>query len=153
MADYEAFKERIADMDMRLSQIVCHAFDDCSSCESYFKLLEMMGSLLERPLIHRDFQYKYPILLEAYSQELDQAKVIYDQQMVAAKSHAGPIINKNMPPVAGALKWAQELRDRIGQNMQKLRAINHGWGQVDHSVKYLYILYTLFFILLMQISV
>ena len=126
MADYESFQERVADMDMRLSQIVCHAFDDCSGCESYFKLLEMMGPLLERPLIHRDFQYKYPILLEAYTHELDQAKVIYDKQMVAARSPSGPVINKNMPPVAGALKWAQELRERIGQSMQKLRALNHG---------------------------
>ena len=126
VSDYEAFKGKIADMDMHLSQIVCYAFDDCSCCESCFKLLEMMGPLLERPLIHRDFQFKYPILLAMYNQELDQAKVIFDRQMVAARSLLGPVINKNMPPVAGALKWAQELRERIGQNMGKLRAINHG---------------------------
>ena len=126
VSDYEAFKGKIADMDMRLSQIVCYAFDDCSCCESCFKLLEMMGPLLERPLIHRDFQFKYPILLAMYNEELDQAKVIFDWQMVAARSLLGPVINKNMPPVAGALKWAQELRERIGQNMGKLRAINHG---------------------------
>ena len=126
VTDYESFKSQIADMDMRLSQIVCHAFDDCSCCESCFKLLEMMGPLLERPLIHRDFQYKYPILLAMYNQELDQAKMIFDEQMVAARSPSGPVINKNMPPVAGALKWTLELRERIGQNMEKLRAINHG---------------------------
>lgn len=126
VTDYEAFKESIADMDKRLSQIVCHAFDDCSCCESCFKLLEMMGPLLERPLIHRDFQYKYPILLAMYNQELDQVKMVYDRQMVAARSPRGPVINKNMPPVAGALKWAQEVRERIGQSMEKLRAINHG---------------------------
>ena len=127
IADYEEFKEKIADMDKRLSQIVCHAFDDCSSCESIFKLLEMMGSLLERPVIHEDFKTKYPILLSMYNQELDQAKMIFDEQMKAAESPSGPVINKNMPHVAGVLKWAQELRERIGQNMGKLRAINHGY--------------------------
>ena len=126
MADYEAFNAKVADMDKRLAQIVCHAFDECHSCESCFKLLEMMGPLLERPLIHRDFQYKYPILLAMYNDELDQVKEIYDQQMLAARSPSGPIINKNMPPVAGALKWAQELRERLGYGMEKLRAINHG---------------------------
>ena len=126
MTEYESFKERIADMDKRLSQIVCHAFDDCSGCESIFKLLEMMGPILERPLIHRDFQHKYPILLAMFNQELDQVKMAYDSQMDAARSPSGPVINKNMPPVAGALKWAQELRERIDQSMEKMRAINHG---------------------------
>ena len=41
----------------------------------------MMGSLLERPLIHRDFQAKYPVLLSMYSRELDQGKVIFNQQI------------------------------------------------------------------------
>ena len=127
MADYEAFKERIADMDKRLSQIVCYAFDDCSCCESIFKLFEMMGPLLERPIIHEDFKHKYSILLSMYNQELDQAKKIFDEQMKAAESPSGPVINKNMPPVAGVLKWALELRERIGQNMEKLTAINHGY--------------------------
>ena len=99
-------------MDKRLSQIVCHAFDDCSCCESCFKLLEMMGPLLERPLIHRDFQYKYPIRLAMYNQELDQVKMVYNRQMVAARSPREPMTNKNMLP--------------IGQSMEKLRAINHG---------------------------
>lgn len=129
VAEYEAFKERIVDMDKRLSQIVCHAFDDCSCCESIFKLFEMMGPMLERPLIHEDFKQKYSILLSMYNQELDEAKVIFDEQMAAAQSPSGAVINKNMPPVAGALKWAQELRERIGQNMEKLRAINHGCVQ------------------------
>ena len=126
MSEYDSFKEKIADMDKRLSQIVCHAFDDCTGCESIFKLLEMMGPILERPLIHRDFQYKYPILLAMFNQELDSVKLAYDQQMEAARSPSGPVINKNMPPVAGALKWAQELRERVDLSMDKMRAINHG---------------------------
>ena len=114
-------------MDKRLSQIVCHAFDDCSCCESIFKLFEMMGPLLERPIIHEDFKHKYSILLSMYNQDLDQAKIIFDKQMKAAQSPSGPMINKNMPPVAGVLKWAQELKERIGWSMEKLRAINHGY--------------------------
>lgn len=101
VSQYESFKRQIEDMEQRLGQIVCQAFDDCSGCESALKvstilyshtyhtlvlcsslqLLEMMGSLLERPLVHRDFQAKYPVLLSMYSRELDQGKVIFNQQI------------------------------------------------------------------------
>ena len=49
-------------------------------------LLEMMGVLIERPLVHRDFQAKYPLLLSMYSQELDQSKAIFNQQVALNRS-------------------------------------------------------------------
>ena len=83
--------------------------------------------MLDRPLIHADFEYKYPILLKMYEEELDEAKMIFDGQMLVANSEGTPPINKNMPHVAGALKWSQELRDRITKPMQALRlSVNHG---------------------------
>ena len=48
-----------------------------------------------------------------YNQELDQVKMVYNRQMVAARSPRGLVINKNMVPMAGALKWAQEVQERI----------------------------------------
>lgn len=124
--EYQGFNDRITSIDERLSQTVCQAFDDCFECLGIFKLLEMMGPLLERPLIHKDFQYKYPILLAMFDEELDNAKKIFDHQMKLSQSPSGPVINKNMPPVAGVLKWSQELRERVGGSMEKLRTINHG---------------------------
>ena len=126
VTDYNSFKEKMMDMENRLAQIVCLAFDECSGCESVFKLFEMMGPLLERPLIQRDFHFKYPIVLSMYSEELDQAKVIFDRQMEAIQSVSGPVINKNMPRVAGLLTWTHELKERIGGGMEKLKQINHG---------------------------
>lgn len=59
--------------------------------------------------------------------ELDQSKVIFDQQMVAKQTGVTPPINKNMPPISGALKWSNELRDRITKPMQALKlSLNHG---------------------------
>ena len=45
-----------------------------------------MGSLIERPLVHRDFQVKYPQLLAMYDRDLDQAKLIYNQQLALNRS-------------------------------------------------------------------
>jgi len=62
-----------------------------------------------------------------YEEELDEAKIIFDQQMLVANDEETPPINKNMPHVAGALKWSQELRDRITKPMQALKlSVNHG---------------------------
>ncbi|XP_058960986.2 dynein beta chain, ciliary-like [Pocillopora verrucosa] len=125
--DYNQFRERIADLDRRLASIVCQGFDDCASTEAALKLLDCFGSLLDRPLIHSDFEYKYPILLKMYEEELDEAKIIFDQQMMTANEDGTPPINKNMPLVAGALKWSQELRERITKPMHALKlSVNHG---------------------------
>jgi hypothetical protein len=38
MGQYETFKREMEDMEQRLAQIVCLAFDDCSGCESALKV-------------------------------------------------------------------------------------------------------------------
>ena len=78
-------------------------------------------------MIHADFEYKYPFLLKMYEEELDEAKMIFDEQMKRADDEGTPPINKNMPHVAGALKWSHELRDRFTKPMQALKlSLNHG---------------------------
>lgn len=84
----------------------------------------MMGPLIERPHIQQDFQTKYPTLLSMYEQELDQAKVLYDRQQALAQSPAGPEINKNMPYVAGLLKWSQGLWERVAGGMERIKMLN-----------------------------
>lgn len=54
-----------------------------------------------------DFQAKYSILLRQFDEELNMAKVIYDN------SYEDPPLHKNQPPTAGRLKWANELLRRI----------------------------------------
>lgn len=49
----------------------------------------MMGTFLERPQVHRDFQHNYLVLVDMCSQELDEAKTIFDKQLVRAKSPIG----------------------------------------------------------------
>ncbi|KAJ7340469.1 hypothetical protein OS493_003217 [Desmophyllum pertusum] len=62
-----------------------------------------------------------------YEEELDEAKMIFDGQMLVTDDDGTPPINKNMPHVAGALKWSQELRDRITKPMHALKlSVNHG---------------------------
>ena len=86
----------------------------------------MIGSLVGRPLIHKDFQHKYPLLVSMYSKELDAVKALYDHQLLRLQSPAGPLLNKNMPPVAGLLQWTLELRERLDTGFEKLKGLNQG---------------------------
>uniref|UniRef100_A0A3B5KZ59 Dynein, axonemal, heavy chain 9 n=1 Tax=Xiphophorus couchianus TaxID=32473 RepID=A0A3B5KZ59_9TELE len=119
--DVRAFKLKADDTDRRLGAIFCQAFDDASGLEHTFKVLEMFGGLIERPLIAVDAVGKYPLLLSMFDKELDSCKHLYNKQMKAVKELGSAPTNKNMPEVAGGLRWAHELQQRIRVPFSKLR--------------------------------
>ncbi|XP_032430935.1 dynein axonemal heavy chain 9 [Xiphophorus hellerii] len=119
--DVRAFKLKADDTDRRLGAIFCQAFDDASGLEHTFKVLEMFAGLIERPLIAVDAVGKYPLLLSMFDKELDSCKHLYNKQMKAVKELGSAPTNKNMPEVAGGLRWAHELQQRIRVPFSKLR--------------------------------
>ncbi len=88
----------------------------------------MVGTLLERPAIDKNFQGKYAVLIGMCNKELDEVKRLFDLQMARAKTPNGPVVNKNMPPVAGVLRWCQELRERTQLSLEKLKKVEHGYA-------------------------
>ena len=44
-------------------------------------MIDIMGSLLERPMIKKDFDEKYQIVVEKMHEMLDEAKLMYDKQV------------------------------------------------------------------------
>ncbi|XP_039082400.1 dynein heavy chain 17, axonemal [Hyaena hyaena] len=123
--DYADFETKIQDLDRRLATIFCQGFDDCNSIESCAKLLHMCGGLLERPLILAEVVPRYSVMLELFDTELDNAKSLYDAQLAAAAAGTIPPIHKNLPPVAGQLKWSLELQERLEAPMRDLKYIDH----------------------------
>lgn len=89
------------------------------------QLLYMCGGLLERPLILSEVVPRYSVMLELFNTELDNAKLMYDAQMAASADGQIPPIHKNMPPVAGQLKWSLELQERLEVSMKHLKHIDH----------------------------
>ncbi|XP_070081975.1 dynein axonemal heavy chain 17 isoform X1 [Equus caballus] len=123
--DYADFETKIQDLDRRLATIFCQAFDDCGSIESCSKLLYMCGGLLERPLILAEVVPRYSVMLELFDAELDNTKVLYDAQIAASANGNIPPIHKNMPAVAGQLKWSLELQERLETPMKDLKHVEH----------------------------
>lgn len=98
------------------------------------QLVHMFASLLERPLIKAEVSPYYSALLGMFKAELENVKVLYDAQTASPPLHRGsPAINKNMPPVAGQLKWALELQQRLEGPHRDLFAISHPYVQVTLS--------------------
>ncbi|XP_077110730.1 dynein axonemal heavy chain 9 isoform X2 [Ranitomeya variabilis] len=123
--DVSDFKLSIEEMDRRLGTLFCLAFADTSSLEQTFRLLDMFGGLLDRPIIAQDAFDKYPLLIAMFEEDLDATKSIYDQHMVEVTERGYPQISKNMPLVSGNLNWAKEMRERLQTPYGNFHQITH----------------------------
>ncbi|XP_023983695.1 dynein axonemal heavy chain 9 [Physeter macrocephalus] len=123
--DVSEFNQRVEDLDRRLGTVFIQAFDDAPGLEHAFKLLDIAGSLLERPLVARDTSDKYLVLIHMFSEDLDAVRTIYSQHVQEEVEHGFSSVHKNMPAVAGRLRWAQELRQRIQGPFDHFRRMTH----------------------------
>uniref|UniRef100_A0AAQ5YU21 Dynein axonemal heavy chain 17 n=1 Tax=Amphiprion ocellaris TaxID=80972 RepID=A0AAQ5YU21_AMPOC len=119
--DVKEFNLKVDDTERRLGAVFCQAFDDASGLENTFKVLDMFGSLLEHPLVAADVLDRYPFLWSMFDKELDCCKLLYNKHIQATKELGSAPVNKNMPAVAGGLRWAQELQQRIQTPFSKFR--------------------------------
>uniref|UniRef100_A0A671VQG9 Dynein axonemal heavy chain 17 n=1 Tax=Sparus aurata TaxID=8175 RepID=A0A671VQG9_SPAAU len=114
------FKLKVDDTDRRLGAVFCQAFEDASGLEHAFKVLDMFGSLLQRPLVAADAQDRNPLLVSMMDRELDCCKLLFNKHIQTAEE-LGESLHKNMPAVAGGLRWAQELQQRIQTPFSRFR--------------------------------
>ncbi|KAJ9585775.1 hypothetical protein L9F63_002412, partial [Diploptera punctata] len=131
--DYMDFQSKIRDLDRRLASVLCQAFDDCCNLESVFKLIEIVGSVLDRPLIKEEFTGKYDSILVMLDEELTVTEEIYHEQMKVLKQVGWMPVSKNMPPVAGALRWAHQLRQRVDIPVKNFKALQHPIVKCDEA--------------------
>ncbi|XP_034427399.1 dynein heavy chain 9, axonemal [Hippoglossus hippoglossus] len=122
--DVRKFNLRVDDIERRLGTIFCLAFDDACGLQPTFKVVDMFGSLLERPLVAADAVSRYPLLVTVFEKELNSCKLIYDKHIQLTEELGSPVVSKNMPPVAGGLRWAQSLQNRIQTQFSKFRHLS-----------------------------
>ncbi|XP_062830069.1 dynein axonemal heavy chain 9 isoform X5 [Anolis carolinensis] len=123
--DVYEFKWKIEDMDRRLGTIFGQAYDDAASVEHVFKIIDIFGSLLERPLIAAEAGSKYHLLITKFDRELDDAKLIYLKHIQEEVQLGYPPVHRNMPLVAGGIHWTRELKDRIQIPFSNFKYLPH----------------------------
>uniref|UniRef100_H3ASB2 Dynein, axonemal, heavy polypeptide 9 like n=1 Tax=Latimeria chalumnae TaxID=7897 RepID=H3ASB2_LATCH len=124
LSDYTRYMEQIDDFDQRLGTLLNLALQQSRGLESAFKLLQIIGVLLDRPAINTLFSPNYSVLLSMFEAEIDCCKQIFDGQKEKLKSGCNTL-HKNMPVTAGNLKWSQELRERMLSHRSSYRHIHH----------------------------
>ena len=116
--DFFAFRQSIKELERRLASVMTQGFDDQSTISGRFKLLDSFDMLLERPIIQDELERKHISLIHAYGIDLKRVQEIF------LTEREQPPISWNLPPVAGALTWCRNLKERIGEPMSKLRDLH-----------------------------
>lgn len=129
--DYEYFIRFVLDLDRQLSTVIMQAFDDCINLNGIFKLITVLGVLLQRPVIKRDFEPNYQLIINLLGKEMDETKKILDAQNERKIYKKSFRLHKNMPIVSGTIKICQELRNKIQKPIMLFdKLINH---PIKHS--------------------
>ncbi|XP_061771898.1 dynein axonemal heavy chain 11 [Nerophis ophidion] len=115
--DYKNFKVKIEDFECRLASLLCLAFKDCAGLESAFKLLTIVGPLLERGHMRQIFSLIIPLLRQQFRDELEKCKWLFKSHFSEKKSCFG----KNIAYTSAELKWAQMIKERIETPWEKIR--------------------------------
>lgn len=82
-----------------------------------------MGNLLERKTVKLEFESKYSHIVHFLELEMDNTKKLFDEQKLLFETTNEILVHRNMPNVSGALKWCQELKDRITKPMDNFKKL------------------------------
>ncbi|CAH1164042.1 unnamed protein product [Phaedon cochleariae] len=125
ITDFENFKHKIFEMDMKLAAILCQAFEDCSNMDSIFKLINIAGSVLERPLIKEEFTSQYEKILDMLEIEIKTVASIFEEQLQHKEKTGQYILDNYMPPISGMMRWTRNLCLRISGPLKNFKALQH----------------------------
>lgn len=123
--DFAEFQARILELDMKLAAVLCQAFDDCHSLESVFKLISIVGSVLDRPKIREEFTNKYSDIVQMLDIEIGVCEAIYAEQMAYLQANGALLADRSFPRVTTVLHWTRQLGARLTAPMRNFQALQH----------------------------
>lgn len=125
LRDLNKFNSQVWKMDRKLAAVLTRAFDDSTSSDSIFKLFDIFGNLLQRGLIALEVSDKMPLLAVRLNEELDNAKLVFENQQNLIRQEQKLSNEKNVPISSGQLKFSSQLRAKITTKVKAFKNINH----------------------------
>ncbi|KAI5631347.1 dynein beta chain, ciliary [Phthorimaea operculella] len=123
LKDYKNHMKILEDVDYQLASLFSQGFDECYNLEHMFKFFQVIGDLFHRPIINAELQPKLPRLLELMHANLDDVKLIFDEEMQKltkiGKGPERPMVDLYIPPLSGTLWWIHKLRQRLAVPMEE----------------------------------
>lgn len=133
---------------MKLAAILCQAFDDCHNLESVFKLISIVGSVLDRPKIKQEFTNKYSEILMMLDEEISTCEDIYDYQMEYRAEKGYLFVDRSFPSTTSALRWVRQLGARISAPIKNFQSLRHPISKADQATA----LYTRYDVLMKKLG-
>ena len=118
LKDLNKFNSQVWRMDRKLAAVLTRAFDDSTSSDSIFKLFDIFGNLLQRGLIALEVSDKMPLLAVRLNEELDNAKLVFENQQNLIRQEQKLSNEKNVPISSGQLKFSSQLRAKITRKVK-----------------------------------
>ncbi|XP_061501815.1 dynein beta chain, ciliary isoform X1 [Anopheles gambiae] len=124
--DRQRYIEKASVLERRLAAQFVLAFEECFNVEQLMKLVQVLGSLLNRPLIQPDVSTKIESIVALFDADLNAMRLIYETgcEEYRQKGLKGIPIDDGFPPVAGAIAWVHKLQDRIKKPLTELAMID-----------------------------
>lgn len=116
--DFYNFKNQIKEFEKKIGSIISKSFEESNTIHAGVKVIESFDGLLDRESVQQEIVKKQGDLLQTFRKELKRV------QQTFTESKNAPIIFHNMPPVTGAIQWAESLLERIDGPMRKLSSLS-----------------------------
>ena len=105
------FHDSVREIEDLTKIFIDDSFKKLRSAEGAFELLLNFRDIETREVITKQMEQKFADILHQYSREIDQIKKLYEANM------GKPPLEKNKPPVAGAITWSRSLFSRLKKTM------------------------------------
>lgn len=114
--ELKSFNEAADDLERKLAFQFNLAYDECFNLEQRIKLTQILGSLIDRPLIKGEIYDKIEYIVEMFQDELALIKRTFDDGTKNLKSGLNTLpIDRGFPTTSGAIMFIRKLRNRLLQ--------------------------------------
>ncbi|XDV20914.1 hypothetical protein PO909_026119, partial [Leuciscus waleckii] len=111
----QKFKTDVQAIEREAINFIDHSFKTLRSSSAAFDLLLKFKHIRSRDAINNQLMKKFNDILAQYCKEMDLLNDIF------MKLKDNPPLNKNHPPVAGAIVWERYLQDRIRYPIKRFK--------------------------------
>ncbi|XP_050446950.1 dynein beta chain, ciliary-like [Cataglyphis hispanica] len=119
------FLAKVEEFDRQIANIFDQTFSECHNLETMFKVIWIIGSMANRPIIMTQLWHNYEKLLRRIHNLFDDIKIIFDNTFKDHDENEWIETDQYFPRVAGALCTLMQLRKEIDYPMQCLKSVDH----------------------------
>lgn len=105
--EYVQFNLSVSEIENELHKIINEEFKNLNSIEKKLKLLTKYEKILTKPNLQQNLKSEKIEIYSNYKREIDNIQNIFES------GRSSPKLQRNMPKIAGRIKWAKHLFNRI----------------------------------------